>query len=596
MIQKLKSLINRTSLIVVATLIVAACPASASADTTGTSENLPSPAVAQAPSTDTSLPAADPAAGPATATEPFTPSDQPQTTQTVVPSTTTTAPAPAPSTDAQTTTTIATTAAQNKTTSGAKSGNATVDHNTTAGNAASGSASVTSTTVNSLQSTSGFTGNGQVSNWSTDIAGSHVGDILLDPSQFTNLPVTNSTTPTQLTVASGTNTAINNDFRLDAQSGNATVSDNGSAGDATSGDAAAEANIINMVNSFVGASQTFVGTINIKGNLDGDILLPGTTLTDLLHAQQAQAGENTDITNNTTSNITNTVTASAASGDASVTRNSQGGSATSGQAMTNLSVINLTGQTAVAKNSMVVFVNVFGKWVGFIVDAPSGATSAVLGDGITSAGSNNAHVTNTASTSITNTVSINAQSGDASVSNNGSAGNANSGSAIASANILNMSNDNLSLGGWFGILFINVLGQWTGSFGVDTVAGTLPPPQDNNTGGAQTTGSPDASANNTTTQTAVLAPQSPPRSTVESTSTSSNTNDPTTHAVVLGASRTTGTTPTLHHGAPNWHFAAAGLGFSALLLIVERLLSRRANKRAAAKEVPPVVTQGSRAN
>jgi len=48
---------------------------------------------------------------------------------------------------------------------------------------------------------------------------------------------------------------------------------NTTAGSATTGDAAAIANIVNVINSIIGAGQSFIGTININGNLDGEILL-----------------------------------------------------------------------------------------------------------------------------------------------------------------------------------------------------------------------------------------------------------------------------------------------------------------------------------
>src|SRR6185369_250889 len=129
-----------------------------------------------------------------------------------------------------------------------------------------------------------------------------------------------------------------------------------------------------------------------------------------------------------------------------------------------------------------VFVNVLGKWVGMIMNAPQGSTAAELGDGISQTGPNynistalnttdNSTLTNTANLGITNDLNVHARSGDASVTGNTSGGNAQTGDAQTAVNVLNMLGNNLSLSDWFGVLFINVFGAWNGSFGVNTTAG-----------------------------------------------------------------------------------------------------------------------------
>ncbi len=128
----------------------------------------------------------------------------------------------------------------------------------------------------------------------------------------------------------------------------------------------------------------------------------------------------------------------------------------------------------VGANSLLVFVNVLGKWVGVIMDAPVGATSAALGSGITNDQTlpTNADLTSITKGQITNNINVRAASGDAEVSNNTTGGNATTGNATASVNLLNIMNSSFSLSDWFGVLFINVFGTWNGSFGKDTSAGT----------------------------------------------------------------------------------------------------------------------------
>jgi hypothetical protein len=254
---------------------------------------------------------------------------------------------------------------------------------------------------------------------------------------------------------------------------------------------------MNVINSVIGSGSAFMGTVNIYGNLDGDILMPPDTLSALLASggtptvttQGPNSPINSDSSNKLDANlkqnssIGNTVSLTATTGSADVTNNTTGGNATTGNAGTNLTVLNLTGQQVIGKDALLVFVNVLGKWVGMIVNAPSGSTSAALGGGVSTAGPNspvntsgdtNTSLNYDSTNSINNNVKANSKSGNALVSTNTTAGNATSGNATASVNLLNISSSSLNLSNWLGILFINVFGSWNGSFGIDTAAGNKP--------------------------------------------------------------------------------------------------------------------------
>ena len=290
-----------------------------------------------------------------------------------------------------------------------------------------------------------------------------------------------------------------NNVDLTAKSGDATVTSNTTAGDATTGSANAVANVVNMISSIISSGKSFLGAINIHGNLDGDILMPEDIKNQLLASNATPMvldtanleNHNTlaDITNNQT--IKNNITTTATTGNANVNNNSSAGDATTGNANTQITVLNLTGQQVVGKNALLVFVNVLGEWVGMIVNAPAGSTAAALGDG--SMSSSGAYLPGSSLTAennmnITNNLNLNASSGDAEVSNNTKAGNATSGNASASANVANLTGSNLSLANWFGILFINVFGTWHGSFGVDTANGNTPAPVANSGSGKSVEG------------------------------------------------------------------------------------------------------------
>lgn len=369
------------------------------------------------------------------------------------------------------------------------SGDAAVIYNTEAGNATSGDASATETIMNTINSSVGA-GAGGIANFVADISGDVHGDILLYPmilaallAQSALSPTTvNQTTNVTANTTIDTDNQITNNIDLSATSGSALVTGNTSAGDATTGSADTVANVMNIINSIVAANQSFIGLINIYGNLDGDILISPDFMSQLLASNGGSTVNQTvdaslDVNSQNTQSIANNVNLSATSGAATVADNTIAGNATSGAADTNLVILNMTGHEVVASNSLLVFVNVLGKWVGLIVDAPAGTTAAALGDDVdrntvlnldgTLTSQNNAQ--------ITNNINLASQSGDATVSGNTQAGNATSGNATASANILNMATSSLDLSGWFGVLFINVFGSWLGSFGVDTSAGSQVP-------------------------------------------------------------------------------------------------------------------------
>ena len=383
----------------------------------------------------------------------------------------------------------------------ASSGDTLVMGNTSAGNAGSGNVLDQANIVNMLQSSSNVLGSGnQIMTFTANINGDVNGNLLIDPAALSNVqgsgPNSNNSTNTNLnnnvTVNNSTGLAINNNINLAANSGNAAVSNNTSAGNAASGTAETVTNVVNAINSAISAGKSFIGTININGNLNGNILLPPNLIDQLLAANtptvtitgpgstnSANTNVNNNVAVNNTNNlgINNNISTNATSGSANVSNNTSGGSASSGNAANHLTAFNLTGSNIIGANDLLVFVNVTGKWVGLIINAPAGTTAAEFGGGVTNSGpnsnntsntnvNNNVAVNNTVNEQINNNIAAAANSGNASVSNNTKGGNATTGNADNAINLLNMENSSINLTGWFGILFINVFGTWDGNFGV----------------------------------------------------------------------------------------------------------------------------------
>lgn len=362
----------------------------------------------------------------------------------------------------------------------ATSGQANVIQNTVGGSALSGDAQAIANIINMLQS-SWSPSNGQIATFINTINGDVFGDIMIDPSQLpTSTIAASQAQNANLDINVQNSGQINNQINLAANSGDANVLNNTQAGNASSGSAQAIANIINMINSVIGSGQSFVGMLNINGNFNGDILMPADLINQLLASNSVpKTTISTEGSNNPLANLTNNATVNnqistnAHSGNATVSNNTSAGNASTGNASTNITLLNLTGQQIIGKDALLVFVNVQGKWVGMIVNAPNGATSALLGNGLTTNSSSNSSIEFNGSNdmSINNDINLAAISGDATVSNNTLAGNAASGDATASVNLANILNSSFSLANWFGVFFINITGNWTGSFGVNTDAG-----------------------------------------------------------------------------------------------------------------------------
>jgi hypothetical protein len=490
--------------------------------------------------------------------------------------------------------------------SNATSGNASVSGNTTAGDATSGNAEDLANLINLLQS-SGSLSNADLQTFEDNITGNVNGDLLIDPAtllQALGTQLSNNLTNVQLqSLADG---EINNNVTLNADSGDTSVNDNTAGGSATSGSADAVANLINLIDSNISAGQSFLGVVNIFGNLTGNILVPQQFLDSLIGSNSPSTSTgsptlqtDTGATVNNNESVNNNVNAGATTGNASVTGNTTAGNATTGTANTNVTLLNLTGNQVIGNNALLVFVNVLGTWVGMIMNAP-GSTAAALGGGLTTdsvlptATTANANI-NT-NEGINNNVNLDADSGNATVANNTSAGDATSGNSTSSANIVNILGSQFNLSNWFGILFINVFGTWTGNFGV-----AQPPAADAST--TQDSGASTGTSTNTNVKTyRVMLSEltTPGASTTTGGGTTINTINTGSNGEVLGLTSAhikPGTQTTFkpanvasvstRSDTFGKLLALAGVVSGAGLLATERIMSAR-QKRAEEVETPEV--------
>lgn len=375
------------------------------------------------------------------------------------------------------------------------SGSVAVSDTKKVGDVSTSQATASSNTLNIIQSDTNISEEGNLVTFTKDIQGDVTGDILIDPGA---IPSDGKDERTRLDVNTTTSQTLNNDVTVRAATGDISVESARKVGDTSTGNAEAVANIVNLINSAVTSGKSFFGVINILGNLDGDILLPSEYIAGLLannsttkaaeeqNSLTMSIGDTPGLEQQFSNNIAinNNVGLTAASGRASADNVRRIGDVTTGDASTNLTIYNLANTQVNGGNTLLVFVNVLGTWTGFIVDAPTGQTSAVLGGGDASIAAKESPVSGSinaaTSTTVNNNVNVSANSGNVSLANIRNTGNISTGDASASANIINIVNSQLSLANWFGILFINVFGTWNGSFGVNTEAGDPPDPSGTN--------------------------------------------------------------------------------------------------------------------
>jgi hypothetical protein len=419
--------------------------------------------------------------------------------------------------------------------SNATSGNVNATSNTQVGDSITGAASVIANIFNLLASAWSWS-NGNLNFFMQTLCEANKtcdGNTVLNPTQSTtggggtmgdqsvNLGNTGADSNNQGSINNSATLDVNaknsgnivNNIDVNAQSGDATANKNSLVGDVASGEAMAQVNIINLINSFINSGNSFFGILNIFGTLNGDILFPegflngavtsdtngagataglGTTGPDSTNQASVTNNDQTNITNSSYNGVANNIATNAASGAAAANANSQAGNVSTGAASTTQSLFNLSNSSIFGDNAVLVIVNVLGHWVGKIMSVPGtgGTTQSALltgnaqvGANATGPDSNNqATVHNTATANInqesvgtiTNNVNVNAQSGDATANKNTKVGDISTGDAQASSSVANIFNTILNVKHWFGVLVINVFGDWVGDVNDHSGAGIKP--------------------------------------------------------------------------------------------------------------------------
>jgi hypothetical protein len=190
-------------------------------------------------------------------------------------------------------------------------------------------------------------------------------------------------------------TEVANYFNMNSLSGNASVNGNTKASDATTGDANTLANILNLLRSAwdLSGGQLMSFVKNVYGDLNGDIMLNLPTINSA--SNKSGSSQNNSI-GNTGSNSNNTIDGTnngdvdlaARSGDASVSGNTEGGNAKSGNANVLLNLLNLIGSAISARQSFFGVLNVYGNFTGDVL-LPQNFLNSLIASNAPSGGSSN---------------------------------------------------------------------------------------------------------------------------------------------------------------------------------------------------------------
>ncbi|HUD44850.1 MAG TPA: hypothetical protein VMR41_04870 [Patescibacteria group bacterium] len=267
-------------------------------------------------------------------------------------------------------------------------------------------------------------------------------------------------------------TYLSNTIVSTANSGNNNITDSSGNAIITTGEACSLASLLNQVNFTIINSTIHILTINIFGNVNGNIILPENNLST---QSSASVDANIPSTIDNTALVTNTVNSSATTGGNTLTTTSAStsGGITTGSASSAVDLLNVVNTSVYGINFGGLYINLFGTWNGNFLGwndlSPQiGGTSLSLDTSNPDSGTasdpsnsnNNSAVSNVAI--VNNNITSIANTGGNTV--NASSGSINTGNAISEVSLFNFVNSSfINSFGYFG--FINIFGTLNGDIG-----------------------------------------------------------------------------------------------------------------------------------
>ena len=279
-----------------------------------------------------------------------------------------------------------------------------------------------------------------------------------------------------LVSVSNTNTAsVQNNVSVSANTGgnNATGTDSL----IITGNAAAVANLVNVVNTNILNTNFLIFILNELGDWHGNLILPSTDYFARFLSSSASSTENgssnpsgvTIVTNDNNASVGNNSNVSADTGGNSAT--GADSAIQTGNAVAKSNTLNIVNTNLTNTNSFTVLFNVLGGWTGSIYNLPGGITAIPFQNGfyLTNSGQNLStleselsptNLSNNNTANVDNNVSVSANTGANDAT--GTSVTVATGNAYAVGNTVNIINTNI-VGSNIYTGIVNVFGNWSGS-------------------------------------------------------------------------------------------------------------------------------------
>lgn len=274
------------------------------------------------------------------------------------------------------------------------------------------------------------------------------------------------------------NAVVNNELNVSGVSGQNQVVGNDGEVDIVTGRIQILANVLNFINTNLTGSKWRFIMVNVFGNLNGDIVVPGTeqfTASDSTYESTGSIDQ-TEVSNTNNVELVNDVNSNGVSGNnEQIANDDDGHTATSGLTNVQNQILNYLNFNITGDNWVFLIVNVFGKWMGQIVgfgengtmEAPIEGSFAALstGSGESTTPSENTastSVTNQNSAKVTNDINVEGISGGNIVNENDGKTSILTGWVEIDTNLLNIINTNITGRSWM-VVFLNVFGDFMGN-------------------------------------------------------------------------------------------------------------------------------------
>lgn len=266
---------------------------------------------------------------------------------------------------------------------------------------------------------------------------------------------------------------INNNVNVVSATGYVDLIANDDIGDIKTGNAMSSVDILNIANSIIATGDVMVGVININGDYAQDIIIGQDIIDKLLSPSINPQSKLASSINNLANNqlIINDVNATANSGNVLAINNDEIDLIKTGNALTDVNVVNVANSYTVYDNSLLIVLNTTGDFSGDVLGVSGGNVyllnydgndpNLIIADGNKSQYQQIYDFFN--STIISNKVNASALSGNITLIDNDNIDSASTGNATVKVRIFNGVNHITSFADWFGVLFINIFGKWNGN-------------------------------------------------------------------------------------------------------------------------------------